>query len=134
MKDWKQILFDIYTPDIGALLAAPNNIWSNSFAANKADTDLHPVVVGRVSSCKTNCNIVPGTTKAYTIGSCVYKVKLNPVDPSCPLSYFLINLWMTFSKSDLLKLKQGWNGVTILNDDQLKDFKQQIKFCKGIDV
>jgi hypothetical protein len=41
---------------------------------------------------------------------------------------------MTFSKSDLMALKQGWNGIEQLDDKQLKDFKQQIKFCKGIDV
>lgn len=134
MKDWKEILFDIYTPDIGTLLAAPNNIWTNSFAANKAETGHHPAVIGRVSSCKTNCNIVPGTTKAYKNGCCVYKVKIDPIDPKCPLTHFLIDFWMTFSKSDLMKLKQGWNGISILNIDQLKDFKQQIKFCKGIDV
>lgn len=134
MKDWKQILNDIYAPDIGTLLAAPNSIWTKSFAANKAESDYHPAIIGRVSSCKTNCNLIPGTTKAYQIGSCVYKVRLNPVDSNCPLSYFLINLWMTFSKKDLLKLKQGWNGIMVLNANQIKDFKQQIKFCKGIDV
>jgi hypothetical protein len=134
MKDWKQILYDIYTPEIGTLLSAPNRIWSNSFAANKAETDYHPVIIGRVSSCKTSCNLIPGTTKSYNRGSCVYKVNLNPAESNCPISYFLISLWMTFSKSDLIKLKQGWNGIMNLNNNQIKDFKLQIKFCKGIDV
>jgi hypothetical protein len=41
---------------------------------------------------------------------------------------------MTFSKGDLLTLKQGWNGVYSLSEEQIKSFKQQVKFCKGIDV
>lgn len=134
MKDWKQILFDIYAPEVGSIWAAPNGIWTNSFAANKSEKDFHPSIVGKVSTCKTSCQIVPGTTKAYRMGSCVFKIKLNPAVPNFPLSYFLIDLWMTFSKSDLLTLKQGWSGIDNLNDAQLKDFKLQIKFCKGIDV
>lgn len=134
MKDWKQILYDIYAPDVGSVWAAPNVIWTNSFASNKLETDYHPSVVGKLSCCKTNCQIVPGTSKDYRKGSCVFKIKINESDPTCPQSYFLIDLWMTFSKSDLLTLKQGWNGIESLNENQLKDFKQQIKFCKGIDV
>lgn len=133
MKDWKQILFDIYTPEIGSLYAAPNNIWTNSFAKNKAETDFHPSIVERNSSCKTVSYIVPGTTKDHK-GTCVYKVKLNPLDATCPNSYFLLIFSMAFSKSDLLKLKPGWRGILCLNEQQLKDFKLQIKFCKGINV
>jgi len=134
MKDWKQILYDIYTPDVGSIWAAPNNIWTNSFASNKSKNDFHPSIVGKISSCKTSCHIVPGTSKDYRKGTCVYKVKLNTTDANCPFSYFLIDFWMTFSKSDLMQLKQGWNGIYRLNDDQLKDFKLQVKFCRGIDV
>ena len=134
MKDWKQILYDIYAPEVGSIWAAPNGIWTNSFASNKSETNYHPSVVGKVSSCRTSCQIVPGTSKDYRKGSCVFKVKLNTSDPTCLLSYFLIDLCMTFSKSDLLTLKQGWNGIDNLNEEQLKAFKQQIKFCKGIDV
>lgn len=134
MKDWKQILYDIYSPEIGSLWAVPNGIWTNSFAANKSESDFHPAVVGRISECKTNCNIVPGTTKDYRKGSCVYKSKVNSLDNNCPLTFFLIDLWMTISKSELLKLKVGWNGIVRFNDDQLRDFKLQIKFCKGINV
>lgn len=134
MKDWKQILYDIYAPEVGTIWAAPNGIWTNSFASNQSETDYHPSVVGKVSSCKTNCQIVPGTSKDYRKGSCVFKVKLNTIEPTCSLSYFLIDLWMTFSKNDLLTLKRGWNGIDDFNEQQLKDFKLQIKFCKGIDV
>lgn len=134
MKDWKQILYDIYEPKIGSIWAAPNNIWSNSFASNKPKTDYHPSVVGKLSSCKTSCQIVPGTSKDYRKGNCVYKVRLNLTDPNYPPTYFLIDLWMTFSKSDLLTLRKGWNGIENLNETQLEEFKQQIKICKGIDV
>ena len=134
MKDWKQILNDIYTPEVGSIWAAPNGIWTNSFAANKSEFDYHPSLVGKSSSCKTFCHLIPGTTKDYRKGTCVFKVRLKLSDPSCPISYFLTDLWMTCSKNDLMNLKQGWNGVEYLNEIQLKDFKQQIKFCKGIDV
>jgi hypothetical protein len=116
MKDWKQILYDIYAPEIGSIWAAPNGIWANSFASNKSETDYHPSLVGKVSSCRTSCQIVPGTSKDYRRGSCVFKENLNTSDPTSPLSYFLIDLWIN------------------LNEEQLKAFKQQIKFCKGIDV
>lgn len=134
MKDWKSILYDIYSLEVGSLWAANNGIWTNSFAANKSKNDFHPAVIGKISPCKTNCNIVPGTSKEYRKGSCVYKVKLNEGDANCLYSYFLIDLWMTFSKSDLMKLRQGWDGIISLSESQLKDFKLQIKFCKGIDV
>ncbi|MBK8686608.1 MAG: hypothetical protein IPN26_17385 [Bacteroidetes bacterium] len=133
MKDWKQILYDIYAPEVGSIWAAPNGIWANSFASNKSKTDYHPSVVGKVSSCMTSCQIVPGTERLQK-GSCVFKVQLNTTDSACLNSYFLIDLWMTFSKNDLLTLKQGWNGIDNFNEQQLKDFKLQIKFCKGIDV
>jgi hypothetical protein len=110
-KDWKQILYDIYEPEVGSIWVAPNGIWTTSFAANQSEADLHPSIVGKVSSCRTNCQIVPGTSKDYRKGSCVFKVKLNTNDTTCPLSYILIDLWMTFSKNDLLTLKQGWNGI-----------------------
>lgn len=134
MNDWKQILYEIYTPNIGSIWAAPNKIWTNSFASGKEDSDLHPSLVGKISSCKSNCHLVPGTSKDYRKGSCVYKVKLNTSNSTCPLSYFLIDLWMSYSNSDMLKLKNGWCGRKELNNDQLKDFKMQIKFCNGIDV
>jgi len=134
MKDWKQILYDIYSPEVGSIWAAPNGIWTNSFASNKSENDYHPSLIGKVSECRTSCQIVPGTSKDYRKGSCVFKVKLDNIDPTSSLSYFLIALWMTFSKKDLLILKQGWNGTDNLNEQQLKDFKLQIKFCKGIDV
>ena len=134
MKDWKQILHDIYVPNVGSIWVAPNVIWSSSFAANKSLNDFHPSIVGKLSNCKTNCNIIPGTSKDYLKGTCVFKVKLNSNGSDSPISYFLINLWMSYSKSDLQKLKQGWNGINNLDENQLREFKLQIKFCNGIDV
>ncbi|MCF8265720.1 MAG: hypothetical protein K9I71_07240 [Ignavibacteriales bacterium] len=134
MKDWKEILNDLYLPEIGSIWAAPNRIWTNSFAANKKDSDFHPSVVGNVHHTKISCHLIPGTTKDYRKGSCVFKVKLNPSDANCPHSFFLIDLWMTISKHDLFKLKSGWNGIENLNEKQLDDLKMQIKFCQGINV
>jgi len=134
MKSWKELLYDIYSPEFGTIWAAPNGIWTNSFASNKSETDYHPSLVGKLSRCKTHCQIVPGTSKDYRKGSCVYKFTLNSTDSNYPLSYFLIDLWMTYSNRDLLTLKQGWNGIEQLDEEQLKAFKQQIKFCNGIDV
>jgi hypothetical protein len=134
MKNWKQILIDVYTPEVGSILAAPNRIWTNSFAANKPKKDYHPALLGKISNCRTSCNIVPGTSKEYKKGSCVYKVKLNTTDSNWPLSHFLIEYWMTINLDDLLNLKSGWNGIKRLNESQLKDLRQQIKFCRGIDV
>ena len=134
MKNWKEILYNIYTPQVGSIWAAPNRIWTNSFASNKSESDFHPSIVGKLSSCKTFCQIIPGTSKDYRKGSCVYKININNTEQSYRLSYFLIDLWMTFSNVDLLTLKHGWDGVEYLDDNQLNEFKQQIKFCRGLDV
>lgn len=134
MQDWKQILSNIYSPDIGSLWIAPNGIWKNSFAANKDKNDCHPTVVGKVNADNLSCRIIPGTTKEYQKGSSVFRVKINPADPNCPHSNFLIKLWMTYNVSDLLKLDRGWNGVDSLDEDQIKELKLQIKFCYRIDV
>lgn len=134
MQNWKQILSNIYTPEIGSLWVAPNGIWNNSFAANKDREDCHPTVVGKVNTDDISCRIIPGTTKEYQKGSSVFTVKINPTDSDCPVSNFLIKLWMTYNNSDLLKLNRGWDGMDSLNDTQIEDLKLQIKFCHGIDV
>jgi hypothetical protein len=134
MQDWKQILSNIYLPEVGSLWTAPNAIWTTSFACNKEKYDCHPAVVGKLNADKVSCRIIPGTTKEYQKGSCVYRVKLNPDVSDYPFSNFLIRLWMTYSNSDLFKLKRGWNSIDSLNDEQVKELKLQIKFCTGIDV
>lgn len=129
IENLRQLLYDIYNPEEGSIWVAPNGIWNGTFAANKPKTDFHPSVVGELSSCKTYCKIVPGTSKDYNKGGCVFKVTLNPSDPNCPKSYFLIKLCMTLTKSDLITLKLGWNGIDYFNESQLKEFKQQFKSC-----
>lgn len=131
MQDWKKILMTIYTPDIGSLWAVPNKVWNNGFAHNKAGEDLHPALVERIAPCKTITHIIPGTTKDYKQGSCVFKIKINQKDPTAITSFFLIKLSMPFTKDTLISLSQGWNGVDVLNEKQLADFKMQLKFCKG---
>lgn len=131
MQDWKKILKIIYTPDIGSLWAVPNKVWNNGFATNKAGDDMHPALLEKITPCKTITYIIPGTSKEYKQGSCVYKVKINPVDMNGCVSHFLIKLSMPFTKENLMDLRQGWNGIDELSEKQLADFKMQLKFCKG---
>lgn len=133
MQDWKQILTNIYCPELGSLWTAPNGIWNNSFASNKDKKDCHPTVVGKVNADNISCKIIPGTTKEYQKGTNVFKVKITN-DDDCPYSHFLLKLWMTYSFIDLQKLHRGWNRVDSLNEEQIKGLKLQIKFCHGIDV
>ncbi len=133
-SDWKNILQEIYYPAIGSLWAAPNGIWNNDFAHNKDKNDVHPSVIGRVFDNNKKCWIIPGTSKEHSIGSNVYRVKINSSDPDCPYSHFLIKLRMTYNSKDILNLQRGWNGVENLNEQQTADLKLHIKFSLGIDV
>lgn len=132
--DWKSILNEIYQPPIGSLWVLPNNVWNNSFAHNKRNDGIHPSVVGRVFPSDHKCWIIPGTSKDYIKGTGVFKTKINPSDPNCPISYFLIKLRMTYNSKDLSNFQYGWNGIDSLSDNQVKDLKLQIKFYLGIDV
>lgn len=131
MQDWKKILNTIYTPDLGSLWAVPNKIWNNGFASNKAGEELHPALVERITPCKTIAYIIPGTSKDYKQGSCVFKIKIKQNDFNSITSYFLVKLSMPFSKESLVSLNQGWNGIDNLNEKQIEDFKMQLKFCRG---
>lgn len=133
-SNWKSILQDIYCPVIGSLWVAPNGIWNNQFAKNKDKDDYHPSVIGRVYDQNTKCWIIPGTSKDYNKGSNVFKCKIDPNDPNCPYSHFLIKLRMTYNSKDLPNLQRGWNGIETLSDSQIEDLKLQIKFSLGINV
>lgn len=80
------------------------------------------------------CWIIPGTSKEYNKGTNVFKVKIDPENPDCPYSHFLIKLRMTYNSKDLPNLQRGWNGVDTLSDSQIEDLKLQIKFSLGINV
>lgn len=125
MKNWKQILINIYTPDIGSIWAAPNGIWDNNFAHNKPKKDYHPAIIAHVSYCKTAIKILPGTSKDYNKGCCVFKIKLEPNRDS----HFLFKLAMTISSDNISDLKRGWNSIEKLDDNQLSEFEQKIKSC-----
>ena len=131
MMNWKKVLKSIYTPEAGTLWAVPNKIWNNGFATNKSSVEFHPAIVEKTSGCNTITYIIPGTSKDYNQGSCVFKIKINALNPLCPHSYFLIKLSMPFTKESLLDLKSGWNGIEILNEKQISEFNMQLKFCKG---
>ena len=131
IKDWKNILQSIYTPDIGSFWAVQNKEWENGFAFNKPGEEFHPALVERVSPCKTIIHIIPGTSKNYKQGSCVFKIKINPSDTSPITSFFLIKLSMPMAKESLFNPRRSWNGVDVLNENQIEDFKMQLKFCRG---
>ena len=134
LSSWKSILQDIYCPVIGSIWVAPNGIWNNHFAHNKDKDDFHPSVIGRVYDENKKCWIIPGTSKEYNKGSNVFKVKIDPENPECPYSYFLIKLRMTYNSKDLPNLQRGWNGIDTLSDSQIEELKLQIKFSLGINV
>lgn len=84
MQNWKKALRSIYTPEAGTLWAVPNKIWNNGFASNKPGEEFHPALVEKTSACNTITYIIPGTSKDYKQGSCVFRIKINALDPSCP--------------------------------------------------
>ncbi|HOE39205.1 MAG TPA: hypothetical protein PLG05_04410 [Bacteroidales bacterium] len=126
--DYRDVLKRIYKPEFGSIWKAPNKIWTNNFAKNKSKEDLHPAIVERVRNDNVSVQLVPGTTKEYKKGSCVFKVDLAGDNT---FSYFLLKLSMPYIIEDLLNMERGWNGVDVLNEDQIHDFKWQIKMCKG---
>ena len=126
--DYRDILRRIYKPDIGSIWKAPNNIWTNSFAKSKSKNDIHPSIVEKIRKDNNSVQLVPGTTKEYQKGSCVFKVDLAG---DGTFSYFLLKLSMPYIIEDLLNLEKGWNGIDVLNEEQIKDFQWQIKICKG---
>lgn len=134
ISNWKSILQDIYCPVIGSIWVAPNGMWNNQFAHNKDKNDCHPSVIGRVYDNNRKCWIIPGTSKGYNKGTNVFKVKIDPCDPECPYTHFLIKLRMTYNSKDLPNLQRGWKGIETLSDSQIEDLKLQIKFSLGINV
>ena len=132
--DWKSILQEIYCPILGSLWVAPNGIWNNHFAHNKAKEDIHPSVIGRVYDEDKKCWLIPGTSKDYNKGANVFRTKIDPNDPNCPYSHFLIKLRMIYNSKDLNNLQRGWNGIDTLSDSQTEELKMQIKFSLGINV
>ena len=110
MPNWKEILQNVYAPDVGSIWAAPNRIWNNGFAIGKKPTDLHPAIVEKNSACKTITYIIPGTSKVQE-GSCIYRTLLSPVNPNKTTSYFLIKLSMPYARAKIGELSQGWNDI-----------------------
>lgn len=126
--DYKDVLKKIYKPEFGSIWKAPNQIWISNFAKNKSKDDLHPAIVERIRKDNVSVQLAPGTTKEYKINSCVFKIDLAG---DGIFSFFLLKLSMPYIIEDLLNLERGWNGVDVLNKEQISDFKWQIKVCKG---
>jgi len=126
--DYREILFKLYTPEIGTIWKAPNYIWTTGFAANKPPDEIHPSIIEKLDPSRTIAQLVPGTSKDYMKGSCVFKVKLNEKNR---VTNFLLKLAMPYSIEVIKNFERGWNGVLELSEEQLGDFKRQIKFCRG---
>lgn len=120
-------------PDIksGTIWQAPNRIWTTNFAKNKNVEGLHPAMVERMNNDSITAYLTPGTSKEYKQGSCVFRLRLRS---HMRQSHFLLKYTMPYLKSDLASLNQGWDGVTILDEEQKKALRWQIKICKGIEV
>ena len=125
MIDWHEILKEIYSPPIGSLWVAPNGIWNNSFAHNKDKDDFHPSVIGRLFENNHRCWLIPGTSKDYKKGSDVFNVKIDPEDPDCPYSHFLIKLRMVYTqKMCFCWIEDGMVLILLMNN------RQKISNCK----
>ena len=120
------VLKKIYNPPVGSIWKAPNFIWTTNFARNKDQYGLHPSIVERVRIDRI-ASLAPGTSRKR-IGSCVFKTDLGE---NGKISYFLLDLSMPITLDQLLEFEKGWNNVEELNEKQLQNFLQQIKFCKG---
>ena len=68
--NYLEILESIYKPTVGSIWAAPNSIWNNSFAFDKASTDCHPSVVVSVDKTGQVSQLAPGTSSRRT-GKCI---------------------------------------------------------------
>jgi hypothetical protein len=122
------VLKKIFIPPVGSIWKIENYRWKTGFAKNKDLYGLHPAIVERIKNDKISIVIVPGTSKSYKKGSCVFNVDLSNNGIK---SHFLLKLSMAVLIEDLLESKKGWNNIMELNQKQLSDFQWQIKICRG---
>jgi hypothetical protein len=128
MMNYYDILRELYVPEFGSIWKAPNCIWTSGFAHNGAEKGLHPSIVEKVLKDEITVRLVPGTSKNYRTGRCVYVVKMGDDER---ISHFLIDLSMPYHIDELKKLDRGWNGVDDLNEEQKSRFNLQIMACRG---
>ena len=128
--DYYAALKAIYTPESGSVWKAQNKIWRSGFAQDEGANpeDLHPLVVEKLLPDDVTTIVIPGTSKDYQKGSCVYKVDLGA---SGVITHFLILLSMPYPVSDLMDLERGWNGIDEFDKTQQSNFVRQLIFCRG---
>jgi len=114
------------SPKWATLWRVPNRIWDNGFAPNKKGDALHPGLILQKNPDNISCKIIPGTTKEYNVGKCVFKTRLRP---DLRNSYFLIDKRITISNEDILGFQHGWSSVTELNEDQKDGLYRQARVC-----
>lgn len=125
--NYYDILRELYVPQFGSIWKAPNSIWSSGFAQNAERSGIHPSIVEVVLPDAVTARIIPGTSKDYRRGKCVFVVKLGN---SSQTSHFLIDLSMPIEVEELKKLDRGWNGIDDLDEDQKVRFHSQISYCR----
>ena len=122
-----EVLKEIWKPPVGSIWKIPNYIWNTGFATNKSKDDIHPAIVEKLFKDNLHARIVPGTSKDYNKGKCVYEVDFSNQGK---ISYFLIRLSMPILIDDFNNLKRGWDRIEDLNEEQLSEFKRQVKICR----
>jgi hypothetical protein len=125
--NYYDILRELYVPQFGSVWKAPNSIWTSGFAKNGVEEGLHPSIVEKVLKDEVTVRLVPGTSKKYRTGRCVFVVKMGISEI---VSHFLIDLAMPYHVDELKKLDRGWNGIDELNEDQKSRFNLQILACR----
>ncbi len=126
--DFYEALKKIYVPQFGSIWKAPNRIWTSGFAMGANSEHIHPSIVEKLYKDNVTVTLVPGTSKDYQRGSCVWKVDLSG---NSTTTHFLLKLSMPYHIDDLKNKERGWDGIDELDDEQKVDFKRQIKFCRG---
>jgi len=111
-------------PGFGSIWRVPNKIW-NSFAKDKAAEMLHPGVVSREDKNGLTFQLTPGTSRKSG-GRCVFKTNLNSQEVR---SHFIIKLSIPISKTKLMELERGWNGVDDLSYNDKKELRIKTRVC-----
>lgn len=128
IMDFYEALKKLYVPQFGSIWKAPNRIWTSGFARGANGEHIHPSIVEKIYKDNVTVTLVPGTSKDYQRGSCVWKADLSV---NSRKTYFLLKLSMPYHIDDLKDNERGWDGIDELDNEQKSDFNRQIKFCRG---
>jgi hypothetical protein len=114
----------IIHPGFGSIWRVPNKIWK-SFAREKEAENLHPGIISKEERNGFTFQLTPGTSRKSG-GRCVFKAYMNSQKKR---SHFIIKLSVPITKTRLLELKRGWNGVDDLSFNDKNKFRIKIREC-----